>query len=197
MRKLLLVAALVVAPTFAFAEMTDAQPVAPAAQHHLALAPQVVMPLGDWGDAAGLGFGLTLNYEYALNDMLGITGRIGYIHHLGTEVEGLSGVDINTTEIPVLAGVKYSFLPNVFAQAEVGLWRVSYNFSKGTSPDAVNDLGLTLGAGYELDNLAFGLQYIMPNAFGKSDIEVDGTKLGEEDALSGLMFNAAYTFMGF
>ena len=196
MRKLLLVAALVVAPTFALAETMETPPAAPM-QHHLAVAPQVVMPLGDWGDAAGLGFGATLNYEYALTDAFGITGRLGYIHHLGTEVEGVSGVDINTTEIPVLAGVKYEFVPNIFAQAELGLWHVSYNFSEGTSPDAVNDFGLTVGAGYELGNLAFGLQYIMPNAFGKSDIELDGVKLGKEDALSGLMFNLGYTFMGF
>lgn len=195
MRKLLLVAALVVAPTFAFAEETA--PVAPVQQHHLAVAPQVVMPMGDWGDYASLGFGLTLNYEYALNDQFGITGRVGYIHHLATEAEGLSGVDVNTSEIPVLAGVKYEFIPNFFAQAELGLWHVSYNMSKGTSPDAVNDLGLALGAGYKMDNLAFGLEYIMPNAFGKSDIKVDGTKVGTEDALSGLMVNAAYTFMGF
>jgi hypothetical protein len=196
MRKLLLVAALVVAPTLALAE-TDTQPVAPSQQHHLAVAPQVVLPLGDWGDAAGLGLGLTLNYEYALNDQLGITGRVGYIHHLATESQFNSAVDINTTEIPVLAGVKYEFVPNIYGQAELGLWHVGYSFSKGTSPDSVNDFGLALGAGYQLDNLAFGLEFIMPNAFGKSDIEVDGTKIAKEDGLSGLMFNAAYTFMGF
>lgn len=195
MRKLLLVAALVVAPTFAFAEMMDTQPVAPAQQHHLAVAPQVVMPLGDWADSAGLGFGVTLNYEYALNPMLDITGRVGYVHHLGTELEGTK-IDVHTTEIPVLAGVKYNFIPNVYGQAEFGLWHIGFGASEGPEADAINRFGLTLGAGYEMDNLAFGLQYIMPNLIGKEDETVNGVKV-EEKNLGGVMLNAAYTFMGF
>ena len=45
-----------------------------------------MLPIGDWSDASGVGFGALIRAEKALDAQLSVTGRVGYIYHLSKSV---------------------------------------------------------------------------------------------------------------
>jgi len=76
----------------------------------------VVIPLGDYADAANAGIGAMGRFEFGLNPALAITARAGLIYNLAKE-----GID-TFLMIPVHAGGKYSIgTSGLFVQAELGI----------------------------------------------------------------------------
>lgn len=74
----------------------------------------LAMPMGDFGDAYGTGFGVTGVFTYALNPQLFLTGSIGYISF----GEKFTGISFST--IPLNGGVQYRFNPGEKFQPYVG-----------------------------------------------------------------------------
>jgi hypothetical protein len=142
----------------------------------------VVPPMGDWGDIAGIGFGGLARLEYAFADAISLTGRIGYIHHLPTETGGL---DLSTTEIPVLAGAKY-MLGSAYVAGEVGMVNFGAEacLDDKCSDDSETKLGLTAGAGYRLSGLDLRAQLFVPS-------------LGDLGDIQALMATVGYDFASF
>ena len=112
----------------------------------------VVVPVGTWGDGAGIGVGAIGRLSIPLGRKLAITARLGLIYHLGKDV---MGTDLQTTEVPVLGGVRYAFTPRIYGAGELGLVYLRSSASSGGSSMTGSDtkLGMALSAGYHSGKL--------------------------------------------
>lgn len=100
-----------------------------------------LVPVGDFGDAYGLGIGGMLRSELRLGQNLRLGVRAGYIHH--TEKNGFTG-----RNIPIWLGPKYYLGERVFLSGELGV-----NFLGGTDVDMEAKIGGVAGAGFEFGPL--------------------------------------------
>lgn len=115
--------------------------------------------LGDYPDAAGIGFGGHLTFSYVLNTMMHVTARAGYHHHLAKN-------DITISNIPILAGIKYYF-GAVYASAEVGLSMNKFKF--GGASDSKTKFASAIGAGYTMGKLDIRVGAFMPETAKAGD----------------------------
>ncbi len=71
------------------------------AQFTASVGAEVVLPLGDFGKSTSFGAGLSVGGEYAIDDNMGVTGQVGYIHMITTK-------EIKSAYMmPIQAGFKY------------------------------------------------------------------------------------------
>jgi len=122
----------------------------------------LVLPLGDWADVSGLGFGALGRFEFALDPQLSATGRVGYITHLEKNDR------FKTSELPILAGLRLGLSgepDGLYVAGEAGL--VNFTFRRPVASavfgnqvggdDKASDselkFGATAGAGYRSGNL--------------------------------------------
>lgn len=181
------------AALIAFASVMTVAGTAAAEGGKLGVDGALVFPTGDWSDVAGIGIGGLVAGRYHIDPNLALTGRVGYIHHMSKDQLGL---DITTSEIPVLAGVKYYFddMEGPYVAGEFGWVSMRVKMSgeiMGQSfdeSDSEGRFGMTLGGGYEVSNVDFRGQLFMPNLLGRDD---------GEDTQMGLMLNVGYRFMEF
>jgi hypothetical protein len=143
------------------------------------------LPVGDLGDLVDLSIGGLVDFDWALQPMLHLTGRAGFIYHL-IDIEGFS-----LSTIPIWPGVKYYFMPaeastRFFVSGELG---VNFNIASvefGGESDSETDLdlGLNLGGGVELGAISL-------RAF------IAILDLGEAGDTMVLMASASYYFTAF
>ncbi|AFH47945.1 Hypothetical protein IALB_0233 [Ignavibacterium album JCM 16511] len=116
----------------------------------------VFLPTGDFGDAAGTGFGATGTFIYELSPMLQLTGSIGYARW-GSKENLPSGWEWSFSAIPVQVGLRYSFgkgnfLPYVAAETGLSFLSskvtVEYFGQTFTSDNSESKFGLAPGAGF-------------------------------------------------
>ncbi|MBN1302152.1 MAG: outer membrane beta-barrel protein [Melioribacteraceae bacterium] len=119
----------------------------------LSAGPIVALPMGDFGDIAGTGFGGSVRGEYPLNEKLVAIAELGYI--TWGEKEDL-GFKYSYSNIPVLVGAKYFFTKNVYGIAQTGLNLFSWEFEadlgwlgKVSESESSSEFGIGAGAGYE------------------------------------------------
>ena len=84
----------------------------------------VMIPTGDFGDGFSAGFGGTVCGEYMVSPMASITLKSGYWTWSAKDLP--AGFDAKLKGVPVLAGVKYYFMPEgstrVYGQGELGMF---------------------------------------------------------------------------
>jgi len=122
----------------------------------------VAMPMGDFGDAAGVGFGGSLRYEMPVGDNLGLTGTVGYLTFGGKDF--FDGINFNL--IPIMVGAKYYFTEQqngFYAGIAVGMTSSSTS-AEGSESSTV--FTWAPGIGYHLDNIDLGLDY---NSYTKDE----------------------------
>jgi hypothetical protein len=78
------------------------------------------LPLGNFADATGMGFGGLVRAEYNLIPNLNGTFRVGYIYALKKDLAGGLG-KASVGNIPIWVGGKYFFTDMVYGGVEVGL----------------------------------------------------------------------------
>jgi hypothetical protein len=144
-----------------------------------------VVPLGNFSDGAGLGFGALLRYEYNIMPKLNATGRLGFVYHLGKD-QTLLGTTVTTTfyDIPVLVGAKYDIIDALYLAGEVGFFYNHASASVGgvSASTSETDFGLNVGAGYRMGDLEVraGLQF---------------NDLGHASDTMSIVANVGYSFM--
>jgi hypothetical protein len=138
---------------------------------------EIGIPMGDFGDAAGLGIGGSIRYEAPMGDNIGLTGTAGYISFGGKTI---SGVKLESSYlIPLQAGLKYYFdeqQSGFYAQAELG-----FHMYKSTEVtlDIINGTFTTKDktkaafsyapeVGYHMESLDLGLRYQMVSTEGNT-----------------------------
>jgi hypothetical protein len=77
----------------------------------------VLLPMGSFGDAASVGFGGTVRFEYAFMPQMNGTFTAGYLTWGGKSISGVDGPSYSG--IPFLVGAKYFFMPEGKAKARV------------------------------------------------------------------------------
>lgn len=141
-----------------------------------------VLPLGNFSDAAGVGLGALLRYEYNVIPQLNITGRAGFIYHLSKDLP-LGSTKLWT--IPILVGAKYDIAQGFYGAAELGLFynHVSVDVPGfGSASDTTTKFGGGVAAGYRFGDLEarVGLQW---------------WDLGHMSDTMGLVASVGYSFM--
>mgnify|MGYP000863002575 CR=1 FL=1 len=139
------------AATVAFAQQEEQK------QLTVDVAPLLSVPVGDFSDVASLGLGAEVIVNYPVMDKLVATGAIGYLYHLEKN-------NATYTAIPIMIGAKYYFIPGVFAGAELGIHRWSWEVDTGffgTVSSSSNEVTLTPQIGYELGKFAVTGQYVI------------------------------------
>jgi hypothetical protein len=84
------------------------------------------VPMGDFGDAASLGFGFTGNFQYNLNPNMDLIGQVGYLMWGGKDEAPT--YDFSWGAIPFQAGLKY-FVTQGDSRFYVGGLAGFHNFS--------------------------------------------------------------------
>lgn len=109
----------------------------------------VSTPLGDFGDAAGIGFGGGAKFFYKALPNIGLVAEAGY-----TTFGEKESVDVSCSIIPILVGINYNILPgpmNVYAGAGGGLYILGSKYDDESDSESkfgiYGDLGMELPIG--------------------------------------------------
>lgn len=121
----------------------------------------ISLPIGNFGDAANLGFGFLGNFLYGIAPQIDLTGSIGYFSW-GSDVD-----QVSFSDVPLLFGGRYYFNRSEFTPyglAQLGLHFRSYEVASVSTPFGSfgggsvsdTDFGLNLGGGflYNVGNLS-------------------------------------------
>jgi hypothetical protein len=102
---------------------------------------QAALPVGNFGDGAGIGFGGLLRYEFTVANPVNITGRGGFMYHLEKNT-------VTFFTFPLLVGTKIKLGEKAYLGLETGAF---INHSDPGGFDAA--LGFTLGVGYRISSV--------------------------------------------
>lgn len=119
---------------------------------------KVAMPIGTFGDIAGLGYGLTAEYGWKFEKAgwLGtdkpvtVLGQVGYMHYGEKDGSGYKG-----NIIPILVGAKYFFGENLYVSALSGIHIISEELKAlgMTITASGTEFGYHVGIGYIMDKI--------------------------------------------
>lgn len=140
---------------------------------------ELALPMGDFGDGAGIGFGGSVGYEHPIGDMMGLGLRAGYLSFSGKDGGPSSSM------IPAQAFFKYYFgeqQNGFYAMANLGIHNFKVKIPEYTYTDPFTGQTITLGGGsasstdlsyapeigYHLANLDLGLRYQIISSDGGS-----------------------------
>lgn len=145
MKKILLLALI----SMCFLSISNAQ-----SKYALSIGGNIVLPMGDFGNFAGTGFGASVTGEYPFQNNLVGTATIGYISWGGKDYGFFK---YSYSVIPILAGVKYFFQKSFYAYGQLGIQIFSSKFESSTGlftsgSSSNSEFSIGLGAGYEFNN---------------------------------------------
>jgi hypothetical protein len=130
---------------------------------------ELALPMGDFGDAYGLGYGLSGGYEHPVGDNLGITANIGYI--LLSPDESIKDFIESASMMPIQVGAKYYFSEQQsgpYGHVQLGVHNMSVKTAEfellgvtvPSETESSTNLSFAFGAGYVLnDKIDLGLRY--------------------------------------
>ena len=152
----------------------------------------VALPMSNFGDVAGTGFGGTAVFELEFAPQIVGTGTAGYISWGGKDFGSFS---YSYSAIPILVGVKYFFMPagGFYANGQLGFYLFSADVDVpattvagitfgGSTSSSSTEFAIALGAGYEVPVsptliVDIGASYIIISNFGHVGIR-GGVKFG-------------------
>lgn len=144
-----------------FSSMTFAQ----TGFHKYGVGAEVGLPMGNFGNAYGIGFGATGKVFYGLNDKSDITGTLGYMRFgMKKDNDMISG---SMGMIPIVLGYRYDF-GGLYGEPQLGftVLKSKINFDdmglglsglSGTGSTTKFSLGL--GGGYDFGSLDVGARF--------------------------------------
>lgn len=165
------------------------------------------LPMGDFGDVYGIGFGATLGFELPVGDNLGFMAQAGYISFSGKDLS-VGPVTVKADAagmIPVQVGLKYYFTDNqegFYAGLLTGLHMQSVKTASVSSSGSVEEksemksnFGVAPLVGYIVgENIDLSLRYQMIFAKGS---EVTATGVEEKTVTNSYLgLRVAYMFGG-
>ncbi len=123
------------------------------------------MPIGDFGNAYGIGFGATGKALYGITEKGDITGTLGYIHFgLKNESESVSG---SMGMIPIMFGYRHDF-GGLYGEPQLGLMVVKSKIDFDGAGSGLTGFGgststskisLGLGGGYMFGDWDLGARF--------------------------------------
>lgn len=118
--------------------------------HGIGVGAEIALPMGDFGEGFGIGFGATGKAFYGITEQGDITGTVGYIHFgMKDESEFVSG---SMGMIPIMFGYRHDF-GGWYGEPQIGLMMLK---SKVTMDDM--GFGLSgLSGSHSTTKISFGL----------------------------------------
>jgi hypothetical protein len=141
-----------------------------------------VLPVGDWGDATGIGFGGMAKGAYSLNDEMSVALRVGYLYHLSKD---FGGTDVSTSELPILVGFRYQTALGLYGDLSLGLVNLGATADVpgvGETSDSEMKFGMLAGVGFNIMSINISANFFAPS-------------LGDVDEVMGLLFIVGYDFV--
>jgi len=121
------------------------------------------LPIGNFGEAYGLGFGGTVKGLYGINDEGQVGLTLGYIH-FGTKEDLGDGNSVSLGVIPILALYRHSF-GKLYVEPQIGFSSIrskvnfsgaGFNFGGSASSTSFS---FAAGVGYMLGNIDLSARY--------------------------------------
>ena len=116
------------------------------------------IPMGTFGDFAGMGFGGSVRYDGAINDNLSWSGSAGYLNFSGKDYTPYPGFTVTGSSvgvIPIQGGVKYYFTESnagFYGAVDIGMWI-------GTASGSSSEFGFSPGVGYRINSFDLAFKY--------------------------------------
>ena len=133
---------------------------------------EIGLPIGDFGEAVNLGFGLTAKGLYGINDESDVTFTLGFIRFGSKNVDSDDDVKASTSLIPLMPGYRYKFNEQFYGEGQLGLTvvrsKVNVSGWSGGFNASTTNFGYALGVGYMLGKIDLGLRYQGVSATGGS-----------------------------
>ena len=114
---------------------------------------EVGLPMGTFGDVAGIGIGGSLRYDKAINDNMSWGVSAGYLSFGGKEL--FPGISTGSSSlIPITGGIKYNFAGadgGFYGGVDLGIWMTSVSVSIpgfGSVTATGSEFGFAPGLGY-------------------------------------------------
>ncbi len=116
---------------------------------------ELALPMGDFGDSAGMGFGGSVQGEYGINEQLIGTASVGYLMWNGKDE--WEDMNFKWSCIPIKAGAKYNIGESgLYGIFELGMYMFAFEFDyefmgysvKGD--DTESEFGFAPGVGYQM-----------------------------------------------
>ena len=143
-----------------------------AQESRFSLGAELAFPMGDFGDAAGIGIGGTLGFELPVGDHLGLMAQAGYISFSGKDysIMGITVKSDATGIIPIQVGAKYYFTENqdgVYLGVLAGVHMTTYKVPEynsvgaqtGTKTESNADFSLAPLLGVVAENFDISVRY--------------------------------------
>lgn len=156
---------------------------------------EVALPMGDWADFVGVGFGATLGCEIPVGDNLGLIANAGYIGFKDKHIFRLVTVrGEGSSVIPIQVGGKYYFKDQQEG-AYLGLLTGMHLFLYPLF-DSDTNFGIAPLLGYMVtENIDIGLRYQMLFAKQGTVVVTTGWTGEEETVISSYVgVRIAYVF---
>ena len=135
---------------------------------------EVGLPIGDFGESANLGFGVTAKGLYGISDIGDVTLTLGFLTFGAKGVDGEDGVKASTSLIPIMPGYRHKFSEQFYGEGQLGLTTVRSKVSVsgvsgfGGFSASTTNLGYAVGLGYLIGKIDLGLRYQGVSASGGS-----------------------------
>ncbi len=146
---------------------------------------ELALPLGSWGDVAGIGIGGLGLFQYGLNEDILLTGQVGYT--MWGEKDFI-GAKYSASALTFLAGAKYDLSKNVtkgfYGLLQVGIYSLTQEIefpqttffgiiTPGYSVSSTSSEFVILpGVGYQFDNFDISAKYTIKGDFGNLCLNV-------------------------
>lgn len=136
---------------------------------------EIGLPIGDFGEMANIGFGLTAKGLYGINDMGEVTFTLGFIRFGAKGIDGEDGIKASTSLIPIMPGYRHKFSDQFYGEGQLGLTivrnKVSFDGFAGSIVGgglsvSTTNLGYAVGVGCLLGKIDLGLRYQGVSATG-------------------------------
>ncbi len=134
--------------------------------HTIGVGVEGALPIGDFADAFGIGYGATGKAFYGISENADITGTVGYLRFgMKDESDLLSG---SMGMIPIMFGYRHNF-SGLYAEPQLGLHmlkstvKVTEDFGLGLTglggSTSETKFSLGIGGGYATGKLDFGARF--------------------------------------
>jgi|SRR5690606_38565308 len=124
----------------------------------------VAMPVGDWSDGVGIGYGATVKGLYGISDVGQVGLTLGYLH-FGSKEDLGEGNSLSFGVIPILALYRHHF-GNLYVEPQIGLSANRSKVTVGGGSDfgfsgsaSTTSLGYAAGVGYLIGNIDLSARY--------------------------------------
>lgn len=140
---------------------------------------ELALPIGNFGNAYGIGYGATGKIHYALTEQGELTGTLGYIHFgMKDSNEFISG---HMGMVPIVAGYRHRFgawygepqlgLHIVRSKVNMDLGGLGGMFA-GSGSSSVTKVGIGLGGGYAMGDWDLGARFQIIDNFNFLGVRV-------------------------